>query len=867
MITMRLLALRAKGRGLFRERPFMRDPLDNEAAPPTLREAIKQELRSRGWSQKKFASFIEKDESTVSLWLSGRHGPRADDEEIVRKLAEFLHTKAAKVEQLLAVRRKRKEIQAGPEGLKRVNTKSQLRREVEGRFASRMEELLPLNTYTAPEGVEQRLLEKGILAASDVVEGVIADECGRKDRRHPEELCTRISAHPEEGARPIRDAYVRSKDPEFALKQFKKHRRGGDDNILEAFQMTFRQDERIRDGIRHMLRRVSSEFEKKGEELRLKQLRGCMSEALREGAVLPGDYRRAPADIATAVLQRLLELRLLETMEKKTLGRRWQLNPEYVINSLFGLDSKIHGLNFLLDGGLILPSASGMTMLIKGQAGTGKTMLALQLAASLALQGHVSVYLSGEENPNLLMERLSYIGYTRWLANPPYKKILCRREREGERKFEAIICNVIEPLKFTESEEGAAQFGKDQPDGKLLLVAIPNRNEFYRPDNPLLRKLHEFLRSFPDRYACCVLDSVDAVSPNGGRRLQEEMLNFVKDQRGIGIFTSEMHGQEASSAFRDYLVDMVIRVGYRSRSHFRMRILEIEKCRTQSHIRGEHIFSIQSGEGIAVYPSVQSLLSVWRRRVRRERSVDRESWKLDEELDLDRILKGDMVRGSANLLTGPPASHKFPLGLSFLASGLESRRDKDVLLISLREDETSILRIAQTYPQFKALLERPKSSKRLSSRLRVLHFPPDYYTAERFIDSVRAVLREYKVKERQFSRVFFSNLSQLRYNSPMFGEEGLFIAALSELFRKEQITSLFIDVGGSMGTEIQDIFDTIIFTELDAGQVDRIRIRIGHSGPCNAVRTPNVLDRITEKNGYGRLVLTDKQPSQLSSTP
>jgi len=338
------------------------------------------------------------------------------------------------------------------------------------------------------------------------------------------------------------------------------------------------------------------------------------------------------------------------------------------------------------------------------------------------------------------------------------------------------------------------------------------------------------------------------------------VFNFVKQPMSLGIFISELHAPEDAAVLRDYLADLVIRLGYRSRrSHFRERILEIEKCRTQSHIRGEHMFSIQSGKGIAVYISTQSLLSVWRRRVRKERSFEEEHWDLGPELNLDPILKGDLVRGSANLLAGPPATHKFPLGLSFLASGLRPDSDTHVLLISLREDEASILNIVKTYPQLCDLLNGDSSS--FNSRLKILYVPPDYYTAERLIHWIREVLREYKRKKKKFSRVLFSSLSQLS-SSPMFEEEHLYVAALIEYFRKEEITSLFIDTGGERGAEINTIVDTIITTKYDDRDLrgDRVIFTVGHSGPCNADRRPKYLDRVTE-NGFGRLVLRDKEPS------
>ena len=196
------------------------------------------------------------------------------------------------------------------------------------------------------------------------------------------------------------------------------------------------------------------------------------------------------------------------------------------------------------------------------------------------------------------------------------------------------------------------------------------------------------------------------------------------------------------------------------------------------------------------------------------------------------------MRGSSILLSGPPATHKLPLGLSLIASELEHcREDQGVLVISLREDAPTIGRVIRNYPQLGPMWG---SDGGLDPRVRVVHRPPDYYTAERFVDWVRDTIRG-----RSITTVLFNSLSQLEYNSPMFSDEALFIAVLIEVFKKEEITSLFIDVadneaGGSVG----NIFDTILFTAYDgaAGGYGSV-LRVSHTGPGNANRNNFAVER------------------------
>jgi hypothetical protein len=278
------------------------------------------------------------------------------------------------------------------------------------------------------------------------------------------------------------------------------------------------------------------------------------------------------------------------------------------------------------------------------------------------------------------------------------------------------------------------------------------------------------------------------------------------------------------------------------------------------------VFSIQRGRGIVIYPSVQAVLSVWKHRIRRTTVPEPESWYLDNDFDLDKVLHGDIVRGSTILLAGPPATHKIPLGLSFLASGLQTHPEAKALLISLREDEAAMLRIIQTYPQFYSLLT--PTQRLLSPRLKLLHYPPDYYTAERFLYWIRQHLEEFRQPSAVPCRVLFSNLNQLRNNSPMVQEETLLIAALIELFKKKHMTALFIGVGGDEKAGFGDTVDTILFTAQDATRgPDQVKLWVSHSGPCNADRTPKWLERQPLGDGYARLILLPERRGTSSRAP
>src|SRR6185295_17168619 len=111
-----------------------------------------------------------------------------------------------------------------------------------------------------------------------------------------------------------------------------------------------------------------------------------------------------------------------------------------IINSLFGINIQIPGLDFLLYRGLLQPTTTGLTVAIKGNPGTGKTMLSLQLAASVAAEGHLAVYLSAEEDLNLLTGRLSYAGYKQI---PRLEKPYLRTATRGSQEFSLLTYNEL----------------------------------------------------------------------------------------------------------------------------------------------------------------------------------------------------------------------------------------------------------------------------------------------------------------------------------------------------------------------------------------------------------------------------------------
>jgi KaiC/GvpD/RAD55 family RecA-like ATPase len=612
------------------------------------------------------------------------------------------------------------------------------------------------------------------------------------------------------------------------------------------------------------------------ERLSRSTLLGIITESL--GVVDSLEDEENRERIALVLLEALVWVRYLVEESQEGGGlqyeRRWRLSAAFFLHRLFGVAPQVTGFDFLLDGALLLPTQTGLTVLMEGEPGTGKTTLSLQWAASLASKQYAVVYLSAEEVPVTLEERLSFAGYDARRRDGK-NVVLLRTQDDRGSEVTLRTANSTDALLDSSRKGQAGSISASS----VTIASVANRTAALQAGNSdLLGNLQTIFKDLKERGipSCLVVDSIDGILPDGRRRELEDLFNFGRYFTDVCVVVAEAERPDSRRA-SEYLADMVINLGYRTRLEgFSERVIEIKKCRTQAHIRGQQMFSIYTGGGVTIYPSVQAKLSVWRRRIRRSLEPQTESWRLDDSFDLDPILRGDLIRGDAILVMGEPATHKLPLGLSFLAAGLNDpmtaeKRDENLLLISLREDEATIRLAADNYPQFRRLTEALHSEGE-RPRMRVMHFPPDYFSAERCLFWVERTLGNMKRRGERVSRVLFNSLSQLRYSSPMFSREPLFVAALIELFKKEGITSLFISVtsgktppiqlaeereverdrqglvatDNSMSQEIGNIFDTIIFTgKRQWGGREEVVLTVGHTGKCNAVRDPMVLRRPT----------------------
>jgi KaiC/GvpD/RAD55 family RecA-like ATPase len=342
------------------------------------------------------------------------------------------------------------------------------------------------------------------------------------------------------------------------------------------------------------------------------------------------------------------------------------IDTEYLISGLFGISSGIRGLDQLFGGsGPILPDyifgaaeplgsiseletvcLSGRTILVRGPTGSGKTLLACHLAASVAGKGGVVNIVSAEQGPEEYLYTLSTMGLLTPAAG-----------------FE---------IGFSEEERIRLQTGADHSRGAIVYAGVDR--DGLGEGLPLLTVLAERMRLYPLRLL--IIDSLNGVANLALLRDRDVDVRgaFAGAFRSIAslgvsllVIEEEQGGEGVRFEEQQNLADTVVRLSTRTELAYRKRFIQIMKLRFQREQRGEHPFSIVSGEGIHVVPSPVAVRTrVSQRRSRGEgASPDPIGLGIGA---LDAIAGSPLRPGNIVLLEGVAGTRKSVVASAFLGA-------------------------------------------------------------------------------------------------------------------------------------------------------------------------------------------------------
>lgn len=489
------------------------------------------------------------------------------------------------------------------------------------------------------------------------------------------------------------------------------------------------------------------------------------------------------------------------------------------------LKTGIDGLDTLLGGGIRYPTDSSAFVFATGGAGSGKTMLALEMLTRAWLDGEdgsTFLYYSVEHSPRNLHAKLKadfdFFGATAEIIELDQEVThkVCLEAHSDDRRTRMILTQAQTSLESPEASTFRvdvdwilAEIGNYDLGGKVGMVCIDNVGL-------LLTDLDYF----------------------GKRAKLLATRRALMSKQIHGIFVqeeSDLRDLKLPSA-EEFSTDVLIRLSFQEQSGlFKARVMEIQKARHQYYYRGLHHFSIagrgvqrdiylgarnERGPGIHVYPSVAAQLSIAR---------DRAGFKVPargtEPIDLGH---NDLNAGfqedyrpslrSSTILLAEPGTRYTYLALRFL--GAARREGQKTLMVSTKEDREALRRICASEDALAPCLK----GDGFDPLFRVLYLHPEFISAGKFAWDIMRVARGGHGHTGPLSRMVFDNIYQLRNRFPLLDNARFMVRAILDLLRYEGVTPLFVDLvpsGAGLGRVPFDpaaymtTFDNVIHLYLD----------------------------------------------------
>ncbi len=299
----------------------------------------------------------------------------------------------------------------------------------------------------------------------------------------------------------------------------------------------------------------------------------------------------------------------------------------------------IAGLDEVLYGGL----PERRVTLIKGSAGTGKTVLGLEFLYNAAANGRAAVFVTFEENAQIIRQNAMAMGWD-----------IGALEKKG--KF------FLWGAKIDRSAVLSGEFTIDS-----LLAVIKGKAEQINAEIVMIDALDVLIRIFED--------------PVKERNEMYRLHDWLIKQNFTTILTAKVT-DESENVYRyeflDYMADCVILLDLRVVNQIATRRLRVMKYRGSAFFSNEYPYLITTGGSVIMPITATQLQHV--------PPVEKVSSGND---DLDEALDGGYFKGSSILISGPTGSGKTTLAATFAKNACDNG-DK-VLYISFEESEQAII--------------------------------------------------------------------------------------------------------------------------------------------------------------------------------
>ncbi|HEX6323052.1 MAG TPA: circadian clock protein KaiC [Vicinamibacterales bacterium] len=384
------------------------------------------------------------------------------------------------------------------------------------------------------------------------------------------------------------------------------------------------------------------------------------------------------------------------------------------------LPSGVPGLDNLLLGGI----PRGRATLITGRSGTGKSVVSLQMAASLARQGLPTIVLAVEETPADLLQTGDSLGLD--------------------------LSGLVEAGTLIVNDVNRPTDGPVISDGDYDLFGLVHRIE-------KLVTAHSA--------KAVVLDSATALfSPRPSpERMRQHFFHLISAFRRLNLTAiviaeaQQDYGPLTTLGVEDFLCDLTVVLRNIMDGGRRRRSIEVNKYRRSPHFKGEYPCTITT-KGLAVFPvDAKEYPADW---------VEAERYSSGIE-GLDAMTNGGWLRNSIVIVRGPTGAGKTILAGVYALAG--AKRGERVVYYGFEETRATLLR------NYRELgLDMGPYIK--SGDLRVICRYPEATSLEDLLVDLRIDLEEFKP-----SLIVLDSISSIEHASSEHGFRQFMIGVASIL--------------------------------------------------------------------------------------
>ncbi|MBI5822374.1 MAG: hypothetical protein HZA88_25635 [Verrucomicrobia bacterium] len=460
--------------------------------------------------------------------------------------------------------------------------------------------------------------------------------------------------------------------------------------------------------------------------------------------------------------------------------------------------------------GIVYYPGTGLFGVIFGAAGSGKSILTLQLSSGFAAGDHSrksrhAVYVT-HEHPKLIEEKIrNQFGFVQKSGNGEAFEIIPEeRLPQGwriEDKESSSLAIVQMPLDPKQQREKLAYLFRILNER----FCWKNPSENTRDDDPkqqLLVCVDNAETISEDAYAGILGVSGKAAGRTFYKRLREYC---ARHRLNTWFVFEERHAQDASledthTATTDeaYAADIVIRLGMTVLgTGYRERSFEIVKAKNQSYRRGRHHFSIRDAKhkdggntGIVIYRSLATQLYHFAGRDMEEGATrcprsEQPSKSNSYGLGIVEVDNAVSSRNKVYLDSGT---------VSVLVSDLDSLASQIALHFAL-QDQGPTLYISTLHRErnLQAMIEQYsvlKTCMEAKFQLEIQELLPRHISEGKLLIDIERWID----KQPQTKRVVFDNIFPLAAKFPLVRNERHFLTALFELFRHKEVAALVVDM-------------------------------------------------------------------------